>query len=226
MKTRTTVAVVTLSLLLICGGLGCVAMSKLITPATIDSRAKQYTQDAGIAGPNDYDGWWDNLAGAERLEWDIDMAHGSIQLQLQQQMETDTATYAFLRDVVRANVEQAQATEEFLFSEKGLMSTGLSMLGAGGLMGFVGLMRKRPQDWTAEEVQSSIARAKAESEVVVASKDQQLVELVTKIQKFLDSQKTGEWEETTVATALKEVLGKKQSPELRETVAKVKATIV
>jgi len=225
MKTRTTVVVVTLSLLLICGGLGCVAMSKLITPATIDSRAKQYTLDAGISGPNDYDGWWDNLAGAEKLECDIDMAHGSIQLLLRQQMETDTATYAFLRDVVRTNVEQAQATEEFLFSEKGLMSTGLSMLGAGGLMGFVGLMRKRPQDWTPEDVQAAIVSAEVKADTVIMGKDQQLAELVTKVQKFLDLRQT-DGEPLPMASVLKEILGKKQSPELRETVAKVKATIV
>lgn len=203
------------SIMLMTIGLSCAALSSYITPAEVDQNALRYAVNTGIVELSDYDAWYPNLAEAERLAKDVDAAHSTVQLSLQQQAEKDNLVYSIHKDVVSTNLITADQREEMLFGETGLMSMGLSMMGAGGLAGLLGLMRKRPKDWTPEEVEIAMTGVKGE----LTEKDKQIIELVRGVQKFLDTS------DKTVSDALKTSLATNQSSTTKETVAKIKVTV-
>jgi len=212
MKTRTTVAVTILSLLLICGGLGCVAMSKLMTPAYIPQAAVDYAVQGGVADPNDYDGY-PNLAKAEALQGSVNASHSKIQLSLRQRMEVDDLDYSIHKQVVATSVEKGQSLENALFSETGFLAMGLTSMGFGAFTGFLGLMRKRPQDWAPEEVDSALSKAGLEGQV----KGAQVVEIVKGIEKLKACLPDGVWAEAKKSIVM--------SPATREEVARIKANL-
>lgn len=205
---------VVISLVLIMLGLGCTAMSRYVTYAEIDRDAVEYAVDTGVADVNDYDDWWTNIVMVERLKSDVDSGHKIIQLNLKQLIQKDDLEYSIHKDVVATDLAIGLQREKLLFGETGLLSLGLSMVGFGGLTGLLGLMRKRPKDWTPEEVESTLVQVKGE----VTEKDKQVLELVRGVQRFLDTSD----EET--GTKLKTYLAMSQSSTTRETVAKMKAS--
>jgi hypothetical protein len=168
----------------------------------------------GGADPNAFAGY-PNLDKAERLNKAVDTSHGSIQLQLQQAMEKDNFDYATHKDVTTANMQKAQAFEEALFGEEGLLTLGLSMVGAGGLAGFVGLMRRKPGDWAPEDVDKALADAGVDSQI----KGAQITEMVRGIEKFRTAASAEQW--AGLAGFLKDAM----SAGTKEAVAKERANL-
>jgi hypothetical protein len=188
MRTSIIVVVAILGMTLLCGGIGCAALSDLVTPATIDKGAVRYVAGAGVADANEYDGYG-NLAKAEKLKGDVDMAHGVVQLDLKQQMEKDNLTYADLSDAVSINYSAAEAREERLFGTNGLLTLGLGMAGFGSLTGLIGLMRKRPGDVTSAELETAVATATGDASAELTEKQTQVVQLVQGIAKYMGTLK-------------------------------------
>lgn len=202
------------SLLACMASLGCVALSEYVTPAAKDNGAIDYAVRAGVADPNDFDGYF-NLDKANRLAWKVDEAHQLNQLALSQKVERDSLQYAQLSDTVKVNVTAARQQEETLFGEKGILTLGLGLAGFGSLTGLIGLMRKRPGDMTPEEVKEALTGKDAE----LTEKEAQMVELVKGVQKYL-----GHASSTTSGT-LKGYLDAAQSASTKVKVAEIKATL-
>ena len=207
-------------LALLCGGIGCAALSDLVTPATIDTGAVKYVVEAGVADANEYRGYG-NLAKAEKLKGDVDAAHGAVQLDLKQQMEKDNLTYADLSDAVSINYAAAEAREEQLFGPQGLLTLGLGMAGFGSLTGLVGLMRKRPGDVTSAELESAVATATGDASAELTAKQTQIVQLVQGVAKYMDTLKDA----PVSLESLKTILNMTQDTETQVAVKTVKTEL-
>jgi len=199
-------------------GVGCTILSQQITPADLEVKAIDYAVEAGVVDPNDFSGW-QNLEKAIRLKLAVKNAYESKSLALKQMMEKNQLDYAMLNDIVVRNTEVARAREEMLFSETGLLSMGMGLLGVGGFSGMLGLFRKRPGDLTPDDYERAIGTVKKE----VTDKDRQIIEIVSGVQKFLNLHKVDGRDDPTAAV-LKAWLSD-QSPDTKETVARIKATI-
>lgn len=215
-----TVILILISLIAISAGLGCAALSEYITPARIEPKAIVYAADAGIADPESFDGY-QNLEKAIRLEAAVNAAHQAIQFSYAQLMEKDNLDYALLNDLVMNNLSIARAREESLFGEAGLLSIGLSMAGAGGLAGLIGLMRKRPGDITKEEMESALTDIHGE----LSEKDRQFLEIIKGVQHFIDINDTGtkQVDGASAVSALKVSLSAAQSANTKTAIATIKA---
>jgi len=184
-----TVAIV-FSIVLMVSGIGCVALSSYITPADLDGKAVQYVVDAGIAELTDYKAWYPNLALAKRLPKDLTAANLLNQQVLQQMMDKDNTVYNIFRGTTVLNRNVALEREEALFGESGLVSLGLGMLGFGGFTGLLGLMRKRPQDITKDEMENAVATIQSKTKEELSLKEKQMIQLVKGVQMFIDGDKT------------------------------------
>lgn len=183
-----------ISALLMIIGLGCTSLSYMLTPADIDQKAVKYSVEAGVADANDYGGWpWSNLEKAQKLMQDVDDAHLLNQTELKQLMERENLEYSIHKKSTRVNHQVALQREQALFGEKGLFSMGLTMLGVGGFSGILGLMRKRPQDVTPQEMQSALAEATGKKQEELTDKEKQFTQLVKGVQCFVDNQKGKEF---------------------------------
>jgi len=205
--------VICFSVLAIIGGIGCASLSHYVTPASIDKRAIDYAAKAKIVEPNAFSGYA-NLDKAIKLENAVGDAHAKNQLELMQLIDKDSLDYAQLNNITSSNRQIAQVREEQLFGPEGLLTMGLSMAGFGTLTGLIGLMRKRPQDITPEELKQAVAGKDAE----LTDKEKQFVELVKGIQNFINVSPGN-------SEVLKTELSKVQSANTKTEVAKVKATI-
>jgi len=172
-----------MSLIFLSGGCGMMALSEYITPADLDQDAIAYAHKADVAQLADYDGY-PNLAKAKKLKKDVDAAHQTTQLDLQQQIEGDNLEYSIHTDSVQANLANAIKREESIFGEGGLLSTGLALAGMGGFTGLLGLMRKRPGDMTSDEVENAVARATGQTKSELEARNRQLVQVVKGIEAF------------------------------------------
>lgn len=213
--------IITLAVILTALGIGCASVSQLVTPAVIDTAAIDYVEKSSIADSNDFSGY-PNLDKAIRLERSLQGAHQVNQLAYEQLAEKDRLDYAVINGTVKANRQYAQQREELLFGEQGLLSFGLSMAGFGTLTGFIGLMRKRPQDWTREEVEASMSAA----EIELDDKTRHVVEIVRGVQTFIDSKKNSDTStpvDIAVLEELKRYLAGSQSADTKEVVARVKS---
>jgi len=192
---------------------GCVALSRTITPASIDPRAVEYVVDAGVGEPNDYKSFiWPNLADAEKLEADVNSAHEILQLSFQQKIESDTVQYSQLTESVMQNRQDAQLREKTIFGPQGLLAIGLSSAGFGGLCGLIGLMRKRPQDYTAEDVQQ-IEKTLVSEGVVTEKALTETVKAIELVKDLLPDEYRQE---------IKALLGQEQSADSKVEIAKIK----
>lgn len=214
--------VVMLSLILIAAGAGCVALSRKVTPANNNKKAIAYVVESGIADANDFKAWYPNLEIAEKLEKAVDDAYEVKIQELQQKMEREDLKYSIHKDVVVSDKIAGQEREELLFGEQGLASLGLGMMGFGTLTGFVGLMRKRPGDVTAQEMEQVVAQSQGKTAVDLTEKDKQLVEIVKGIQKFINTFKDTAPE---AVAGLKELSDKAQDTSTQVAVAKIKKEI-
>lgn len=218
--------IVMLSLVMIIAGVGCVAVSKLVTPAELDGEAIRYVVDANVAESEDFTNcWWPNLFLALKLENDVEAAHSVIQLRLEQLIQRDNLQYSIHRDVTSNNRIVAQESEEMLFGEKGLLSMGLGLAGMGTLTGVLGLMRKRPGDITPEEVKAAVAQATGDTNTALTLKEKQFVDVVKGVQGFLDEYKdTTDNKAAVIVKTLKTQLSKFQDSNTRVAVAEVKVS--
>lgn len=213
-------------------GIGCASFSQYITPATRDQRAIDYVVESGVADANEYDGYF-NLEKAFRLEIDVIAAKNVKDLIIKHMYEQNELTYNQIKQVVTRNLEAAQAREDFFFNEKtGLFSVGLTAIGFGTLTGMIGLLRKRPQDITPEELQEKTAGFRQE----LGIKEQQFSQVVTGVEKFLQNKKVlvpilsdsnipALEKVDAVLAVLKTCLSKEQDKSTQQEVAKVKATV-
>lgn len=208
---KTTIIII--SLMAITFGVGCASLSQYITPADIDPKAVEYAVEAAVAEPNEFAGW-PNLDKALKLESAVNNAHATIQLSLLQQIDKDQLRYGQLNNITVTNRQIAQSREQQLFGPEGLLTMGLSMAGFGTLTGVIGLMRKRPQDITPEELAQAISGKESE----LTEKQKQFVELVKGIQNFINTK-------PDVAESLKTELARVQSADTKTEVAKIKVTI-
>ena len=218
---------VVISLVLIVVGLGCTAMSHYVTWAEIDRNAVEYAIDAGVAEPNDYDDWWTNIVTLERLERDVDGGHKIVQLNLKQLIQKDDLEYSIHKDMVSTDLAVAFQREKLLFGETGLLSMGLGLMGFGGLTGLLGLMRKRPGDITAPEMEQALASATGKTSAELSVKEKQFVQLVKGLQVFRDRYKVKKTFTVMIPSMLEDLriaLDSKQDVDTQAAVAVVKKT--
>ncbi len=222
-KMKKVIAVV--SLVLIISGLGCTAMSRYVTWAEIDRDAVKYAIDAGVVDVNDYDDWWTNIVMLERLERDVDGGHKIVQLNLKQLIQKDDLEYSIVKDTVSSDLAVAFQREKLLFGETGLLSLGLSMAGFGGLTGLLGLMRKRPGDITAPEMEQALISATGKTSAELSAKEKQFFQLVNGIKVFMNNYKNStDNKDIVVMKALKDAMNAKQDADTQAAVAVIKKT--
>jgi hypothetical protein len=215
MKTTTIILICVIAVL---AGLGCAALSEYVTPARLEPKAIEYAEKADTIDANSVKGY-QNMEKLVRLDAAVDAAHLGNQLFYSQLMEKDALDYSVINGAVAASLTAARNREEALFGETGLLSIGLTAAGFGTLTGLVGLMRKRPQDVTQEEVESILADLKIE----LSDKDRQLVELIRGIKAFMDAAPSESGD--VVIAELKKYLSTAQSTDTKIKVAETKATL-
>lgn len=215
MKTFLTFTLILLSLAAGIAGFGCAALSEYVTPARLEPRAIDYVVNAGVADPVDFSGY-QNLEKALRLESAVNSAHQTLQFAYQQMAEKDQLNYAILNDLAVNNRTIAQAREAALFGGTGLLSIGLTALGFGSFTGILGLLRKRPQDITPEEMETTLTDLHGE----LSEKDRQLLNVIKGVQIFLNADQDGKGPN---ATALKNALTSVTDSETKTTIAAIKA---
>lgn len=217
---RSRIVLIVISLLMMITGMGCVALSHLITPAEVDKAALRYAVDAGVADYNDYDAWYPNLDEATRLKDDVDNAHIVNQEKLRHLMEKDVTQHGIHQAVTTSNYQRGMQREEALFGEKGLLSMGLTMLGVGGFTGLLGLMRKRPGDLSKEEVETALTTATGKTKEELSAKEKQFVQLVKGVAEFMKSQESNGNKDAVLA--LKSIMDKYQDSQTKVAVAAAK----
>lgn len=163
-------------------GIGCAAVSEYVTPASIDQRAVDCVVKAGLADPNDFTGYA-NLYKARLLKLLVRAAHEINMLAIEQMREKEQLDSNILQGVVERSVSEATALEEAIFDPAtGLLAAGLGIFGlAGG--GIIGLLRKRPGDWTQDDVDGAFV----DFNIDLHEKDQQLADVVRCVQQFKDA---------------------------------------
>jgi hypothetical protein len=217
---RSKIVLAIFSIILMVGGLGCVALSHLATPGDIDKKAVRYAVDAGVADANDYKGYG-NLAKASKLVKDVDSAHILNRQELEQAMQREDTQYSIHTNSVVDNERNAIRREETIFGEKGILSMGMTMLGVGGFSGLLGLTRKRPGDITKEEAQNAIAEATGRTAEELSKKEKQLIQVVKGVQSFMDTNRDAD----DMLSSLKDILSKHQDEDTRKAVAVVKTNV-
>ena len=200
-------------LTLMVGGCGMIALSELITPAEIDKQAVEYVVNSGVANEHDYLGY-PNLGKARRLVVDVDSAHKVNVFYLQQKLAKDNLFYSVHRGVVQSNEQVAVEREQLWFGETGLLSMGLSMLGVGGIGSVIGLLRKRPGDFTPQDYETAVSAVKGK----VSEKDKQLIDLVRGVQVFIDTYPDD-------AHIIKDIMDKNQDSTTQVAVAQIRASL-
>jgi hypothetical protein len=213
-------SIVVLSILFVAIGVGCLPFSYYITPGRLDRDAKLYTIDAGVAEPNDYDGY-QNLAKLDLLQRNVDKAYAIKQQELDQLAETNNLKYSLCKGTVASDKESALKMEDFFFGEKGLISFGLAAAGLSSLSGVVCLMRKRPGDITSSEYESALAQAQNKSVEELSEKEKQFIQLVKTIEEFKKLYK-GDENYQGVLDSLKTVCNANQDSSTQVAVATIK----
>jgi len=178
------------SLILIAGGIGCsTTLSYLITPADKDQDAVDYVVEAGVADPNEYKGFF-NLDKAIKLMKDVSISYTIRKQKLVQALEREETKHSILSETTKANKDVALEREEALFGPTGILSMGMTLMGVSGA-GILGLMRKRPKDFTPEEMQNALAEATGRKQEELSTKEKQFTQLVKGVQTFVNKQKNG-----------------------------------
>lgn len=163
--------------------IGCVPLSHYLTPSDLDQRAIDYVIDAGVADANSYKGY-KNLHKANLLVDDIDKAYKLNQFDLQKAAEKNDLDYSICVNAQIAFRDAAVLREESLFGEEGGLATILGIAGLSGATGLLGLMRKRSQDWTKEEVDVALAEVSGKTKEEIAAKTKAISEVVKSVDKF------------------------------------------
>lgn len=185
MKTiKNIIAYILLAVVLI--GSGCIGtVSEHLTPGRCDNDVVDYVVDAGIGCAEDYQGFlYPSLAELKRLSADLDAAIAVTNQELIHLAEQKQLQAKILKGVVSNDVEIAVAREEFIFDPTtGALAIGMSLIGIGA-GGYLGLMRKRPQDITPVEMEKALGEVKGE----VINKDRQFLQLVASVKNVIEAQ--------------------------------------
>jgi hypothetical protein len=198
---------------------GCI-LSHHFTPAEIDKNAKKYCIDAGVADANDFDGWH-NLIMAAKLKELVDIAHQVTQQKLDQMKDVDKLQHAIHQKTTTTNYTEGLKREEALFGETGFISLGLTLMGVSGA-GVLGLMRKRPKDFTPEEMQSALAEVQGKSVEELSAKEKHFTQLVKGVQTFVtDHKQNGTNGMGELLTKLKTVVASSENPAAMKAVEEI-----
>lgn len=203
------IAYVLLAVVLV--GSGCIGtISEHLTPGRCDPDVVAYNEEAGTGKAEDYKSFlYPSLADLKRLQSDFDAAVALTEQELVHLAEQKQLQAKILRGVLTNDIEIAVAREEFIFNPTtGALAMGLSLLGVGA-GGYLGLMRKRPQDVTPVEMEKALGEVKGE----VTNKDRQFIQLVASVKNVIDAQPND-----AAANDVKKLLKATQLPETRAAV--------
>jgi hypothetical protein len=210
------IAYIMLAVVLI--GSGCMGtLSENLTPGNVDKDVVEYVEEAGVGHAEDYEGiLYPSLAEVRRLNQDLDAAIALTDQELKHIAEQKKLKDRILLGTVGRDLELAVAREDFLFNPTtGAIALGLSLLGVGA-GGYLGLMRKRPQDMTPEEIEAAMVEVQGD----ISDNQRSLISIVKSIQNVIDA----ETEPEKQAVILK-ILKDCQTPEARTAVKEAKAKL-
>ncbi len=199
-----------LLLALVVVGSGCIGtLSEHLTPGRIDRDVVEYVEGAGTGSAEDYKGFlFPSLAELKRLSTDLDAAIVVTNQELKHLVEQKQLQAKILKGVVTNDVEIAIAREEFLFNPTtGALAIGLSLLGVGA-GGYLGLLRKRPQDITPVEMEAALGEVRGE----LSDRDGKIIQLVASMKNVIDAQPVAAQDE------MKKILKATQLPKTRTAV--------
>jgi hypothetical protein len=200
-------------------GGGCVGtLSEEFTPGRVDKEVVAYNEEAGTGSAEDYRGFlYPSLASVKRLKADFEAAVVVTNQELKHLAEQKQLQAEILKGIVTIDFDTAVTREDFLFNPTtGVLAMGLGLLGIGA-GGYLGLMRKRPQDITPVEMEKALGDVRGE----VTAKDRQLINLVGSVRNVLLAQDANGRDNTDVRAILKS----SQTPETREAVKKALAQL-
>ena len=151
----------------------------------------------------------------KRLRTDFEAAVALTEQELVHLAEQKQLEAKILRGVLTGDIDIAIAREDFLFNPTtGALAVGLSLLGvAGG--GYLGLMRKRPQDITPVEMEQALGEVKGE----VTDRDRKIIQIVASMKNVIEAQPKEAQE------GMKKLLKAGQFPETRAAVKEALAKI-
>ena len=173
---RTKITVLVVSVLLMALGLGCLPLSYYLTPAESDPDAIFYVTNGSLTkDASDYEGY-PSLAKAMRLQRDVNTTHSRIQQELNHEVEFDNLEHSIHSKTTATNTKTGLEREALLFGPKGIIPLALSILGAGTLSGYIGLMRRKPGDVAKEVYFDTLDE--------IEEQDTELFELVKGIERF------------------------------------------
>jgi len=216
-RIKRTLAYLVLAIVVIGGG--CIGtLSQELSPGRVDKDVKAYNAEAGVGDPDDYRGLfgYPSLASVLRLQTDFNAAVILTDQELQHMIEKKKLNDDILKGTVDGDVEIAVAREDFIFNPTtGVLAMGLGLIGiAGG--GYLGLMRKRPQDITPEDMELALGGVKGE----VDERDRTIVNLVASMKNVLVTAK-----ESDGGLDIKSILKASQTPETRKAVKQALALL-
>lgn len=212
---KKTIAYILLAVVLI--GSGCIGIvSEELTPGRVDKDVVAYNEEAGTGSAEDYKGlFFPSLASLKLLQTDFNAAVAVTEQELIHLAEQKRLQAKILRGIVAGDMEIAVAREDFIFNPTtGALAIGLSLLGvAGG--GYLGLMRKRPQDVTPVEMEKALGEVKGE----VNDRDRKIINLVASVKNAIGSL------DPVIQEEIKKTLKAGQLPETRVAVKQALAQL-
>jgi hypothetical protein len=100
--------------------IGCMAVQKHITPATIDKTSLDYIADVNGVLPFKIPRfWWTSLADAELVNKLLDFKHTERQILFDRAKQDDDSWYAFLKDRGQVHITNAEAFRTEVFTTQG-----------------------------------------------------------------------------------------------------------
>jgi hypothetical protein len=199
-------------------GSGCVGtMSESLTPARIDPKVVKYNTEAGVGDANDYRGFlFPSLATLRKLQNHFEAAVVLTNQELKHLIEQKQLQADILRGTLKNDVDVAVAREDFIFNPTtGVLALGLSLAGIGA-GGYLGLMRKRPQDITPVEMEKALVGVKGELD----GRDRRIIDIVNSVKNVIEAQPTQAAQDSMTA-----MLKSAQLPETRQVVKEVLAKL-
>jgi hypothetical protein len=168
------------------GGCAISTISQEVTPGRADKDIVAYNVAAGVGDANDYKGLfgYPSLASILRLQTDFTAAVILTDQEIQHMIEKKKLNDDILKGTVDNDVKVAVAREDFVFNPTtGVLAIGLSLAGiAGG--GYLGLMRKRPQDITPQEMETALGDVKGE----IDDRDRKIISLISSMKNVIEAQ--------------------------------------
>ena len=200
------------------GGCAMGTLSQELTPGHCDPDVVAYNKAAGVGDANDYKGlFYPSLVSVLRLQADFDAAVILTDQELQHMIEKKKLNDDILKGTVDGDVKLAVAREDWAFNPTtGVFAIGLGLAGISAA-GFLGLMRKRPQDITPKEMETALIEVKGE----VDERDRSIIQIVAGMKNVLADLPTDENRE-----AMKKILNASQTaPQTRTAVKQALAQL-